>query len=787
MILNKFIILLILLLISCSTYKELSPKPEIEGKEGQYTELMNSGDSFELSDGKKYFIKFPSLKSDNFYLVFKINNSPDINYYFTDTFDDGKGEKRALNDFDPDSKVIDLFLIEPSKANYYWVIENVRGDQNLNIEYRFTPIWRYKFENQYKSLKQKLDGNKLPADLFGQLEESFNYKTYNYSTELKKTEAIEKSFSEINKSLSEISSLIPKNISETDPAYQNYLQIKDQLKNESEKRMLYSRFLLFYSKIKNSDSSPLSFINESPFFISFFKDLNRLNYPSSIKTEMTSQSQKRLKDSEDYLSTDFKFKKDLNEIPYDIKSLVELSKLVRYNGLELSKLANFARDFNEHTELINKSKSELQAINYELNSKIKWPSSSYYNNLVEKLKGLQNRVGTASDDGFIPFLSYSCIRLVESAKRTEINNLKDKVEEYNIVSGIVGELNKLKEKEDYSKMIANLLDYKRYSYLSKQYSEIDDLSLEKQTKSITSLFNEKKYSEAESAIAGLARDNYFLNPTEVKVRKMNVVMKNEDNLYNAVASESVVRAAKTVDDNFKSTKDLKALYEGENFKPLHVFTYSYKGESVVSQRNQNLESKIAQIKTIEFPEKAINYLYPVLMKDIDDNGVEKAKAIIIHGNNYKGKDGSVWYRINECDPVRSKLLDKTTSYRKIICVPVNDKGNSENEYIFKVHLNIPTKAKFPVYELNMKLPPSLANEAEVKSWYTSIKINGNVIKNEGRVSIVTPSKKNNYEAQISPLQVNKDGTNVLEVKFKHPLYTVFEVSVMAQKPLIKKN
>jgi hypothetical protein len=46
---------------------------------------------------------------------------------------------------------------------------------------------------------------------------------------------------------------------------------------------------------------------------------------------------------------------------------------------------------------------------------------------------------------------------------------------------------------------------------------------------------------------------------------------------------------------------------------------------------------------------------------------------------------------------------------------------------------------------------------------------------------------NNYEAQISPVQMDKDGRNVLEVRFKYPAYKIFKVSVMAQKPIIKKN
>ena len=66
-------------------------------------------------------------------------------------------------------------------------------------------------------------------------------------------------------------------------------------------------------------------------------------------------------------------------------------------------------------------------------------------------------------------------------------------------------------------------------------------------------------------------------------------------------------------------------------------------------------------------------------------------------------------------------------------------------------------------------------------------MNGKVLKNEGRFRIVAPAADNNYECQITPVQMTKDADNILEVKFKYPALKVFEVSAMAQKPIIKKN
>ena len=41
--------------------------------------------------------------------------------------------------------------------------------------------------------------------------------------------------------------------------------------------------------------------------------------------------------------------------------------------------------------------------------------------------------------------------------------------------------------------------------------------------------------------------------------------------------------------------------------------------------------------------------------------------------------------------------------------------------------------------------------------------------------------------RITPVQMDKGKDNVLEVRFNHSSMKVFEVSAMAQKPIIKKN
>jgi hypothetical protein len=62
-----------------------------------------------------------------------------------------------------------------------------------------------------------------------------------------------------------------------------------------------------------------------------------------------------------------------------------------------------------------------------------------------------------------------------------------------------------------------------------------------------------------------------------------------------------------------------------------------------------------------------------------------------------------------------------------------------------------------------------------------------LLKNEGRFSITAPSAANDYECQVTPVQMNKDGNNILEVVFTANGFKVIPVSIMVQKPIIKKN
>ena len=143
--------------------------------------------------------------------------------------------------------------------------------------------------------------------------------------------------------------------------------------------------------------------------------------------------------------------------------------------------------------------------------------------------------------------------------------------------------------------------------------------------------------------------------------------------------------------------------------------------------------------------------------------------------------------IAEADPAVAKWITKPKDYRKIFVIPVNETQQSKNSYKFRLNLKIPSDARFPVWDVNIKLPREVANSSGERQWFTKMTMNGKVLKNEGRFTISAPTRSNNYECKITPLQTNKEGNNILEVTFDHVSFKVLEVSVMAQRPIIGKD
>ena len=253
------------------------------------------------------------------------------------------------------------------------------------------------------------------------------------------------------------------------------------------------------------------------------------------------------------------------------------------------------------------------------------------------------------------------------------------------------------------------------------------------------------------------------------------------NLTSRSAADTFVKIHET------SVKNIQGLYKDSAFTPVYKLIFSSTNPRDVQLRRKLIEDYLNDSKNIRFPETAIKALYRELTKNSRDQGVEKARAIVDHGKFYKGTDKQVKGLVDECDPNIAKSIVKPSEYRRLFVLPISSNKKGPNSYLLRLKLDISSEAEFPVFDVNIAMSSDLAQNAEQKAWFDEITINKKQIKNEGRFHITAPTSANNYESQITPVQLDKASSNILEIKLTYDELRVFEVSVMAQKPIIRKN
>jgi len=265
-----------------------------------------------------------------------------------------------------------------------------------------------------------------------------------------------------------------------------------------------------------------------------------------------------------------------------------------------------------------------------------------------------------------------------------------------------------------------------------------------------------------------------------------VVRALEDTLLNRVERVTAQKVDAFVNERYADVNNVEAMYKNPVFDPAWDITFTSGSRSQLTTRKEKLRERLKSLKEVVFPQKAIDALYKDFSQNINNNGVMKARAIVVHGNNYKGDDRRIKNIVGECDPWAAKWITKEVEYRRIFAVPTTTNPNGENTYVFRVNIRIATDARFPAYDMNIKLPKTIASSTGV-AWYDQMTMNKEILKPEGRFTITSPNSSNDYTALITPLQVVKNADSVLEVRFTHNSFKVFEISVMAQKPILRKN
>jgi hypothetical protein len=415
-----------------------------------------------------------------------------------------------------------------------------------------------------------------------------------------------------------------------------------------------------------------------------------------------------------------------------------------------------------------------------------WPADNFYTAAGKVIEQIASSLPVSQPEQIVPYSSSKIAVWAMNRLTTETMRVKKLQPQYQVAEEIVPQINTLRTQENYRGIIKLLNESRSLGFLIAQYPDIDTLSLGRQTRMISNSLNNKDWSATEKSIDELFRDRDYLNPDAIAEKRNQNVKHYESELFQKVNLASRLSAESFVNTNVTTVKNVPALYKDSAFVPVYTLTFSSSGSNELQQKKKQIDDYLTEMKTVKFPETAIKALYKELTKNIRDQGVEKARAIVDHGTFYKGPDRQVKNLIAECDYTVPKVITKASEYRKVFVLPTTSNKKGENDYLVRLDIQIPSQAEFPVFDINITLPPELAKNTEQKAWFDEITINGKQIKNEGRFHITAPTSANNYESQITPVQLSKGSANILQIKLQANAFMAFEVSVMAQRPIIRK-
>ncbi len=776
-----------LFLVGCAAYKQLKPEPEINPVEDGYIEITKDAKQFKLKKDKKYYIVFPASLEPNFYLVIKIQNKDLLNYYLTETFNQGKGPIIEIPNQSPAPEVESVYPISNTAKQYYFVINLVRQDMILNMEYRYTARWRYTFEREYISFNQILTDNTINHEIYNNLGISIDVSSVNWQNEIQNVATKLQALKELESKLKKIEEIFPPNIlNTTDESYQNYVTLKQNLEDEIAFQTKYQELVQLLSQAQQSAENIESFFGTIPAFIKFFE--HKEQFSKNVWMAVRDEVARRIEKVAPYYKSKFAQKNDTKRIA---SAIPQIEKLIPLAGLtfteELKKIAHFVSGYNATVDEISAARAKFESIVQKVKNRRQMPDNMFFSEIVTQLSKLQYSLPKIDHPGLRPFANYRCVKLLQKDLNRLTAQVRSKLQQYRHADTIVPQINVLRNQNNIQGVLRLLKQNPDLSFLYPMYRSLDLRSLKSQANSIRKALAAGDFTAAELNLKALYFDKNFVDYQSILSTKKRLLAHLQDSLMNAIITQSRQRALKFIEENVTTLEGIDDLYSNPAFYPVHQPTF------FAYQRDQNkkkmaaLTAELEQLKTIVFPEKAIRKLYEQFIADPENNGVLKARAIVSHGKYYKGEDTSIKNRIAMCDPQIPKSLTRAKDYRRIFALPVTTNPAGVNDYLFKINLQIPSPAQYPVFDVYIKLPKELAEIAGSTQWYTSMRFNGDEIKSEDRYTIIAPGPENDYECQVGPLQITKGKANIFEVRFTKKAFKVYQISVMAQKPIIKKH
>ena len=635
-----------------------------------------------------------------------------------------------------------MYAIDLSGGTYFWVIDTVRQDVVLHLHYRYVPRWRYTFENDYAGFKQTLSGSLVDRSTYTSSPGATPIESVDFAKQLEYVGSRTSKLNAMNEQLKKVADLIPPDAAAAnDTAYQNYKSLRAAVEEEINFQRNYSAALSIFQKEKNAGDNTGSFLSDASAYAEFLRQHDR--YPAPIVEKAKKAIMLRLNDAVPYYEQQIRNKRDVKPIVLD-PPLEPVQSLYAAAGRPVppafEALHAFVERFNLEAAGLQTATVRLRELHALLDKTTSPPAGAFYANIEASARDIRAGIPPA-----------------QSASNERYRGLE----------------------------AASLLALG----LGKAGEQADDFqALFGSGSQIAADISARSWWAAESKTRDLFTGKDGRTYAGVERHRDKLVRWFESDIFNGVRNATRERLDAFVKLNESTFTDVPRLYADSAFQPAYTLTFSASGQAALAQKKSQIDEYINKVRHFQFPEAAIRTIYADFIRDMNvPEAVDRARAVVEHGKEYKGNDKQMTSIVSECDPTAAKWIVHPKEYRRLFALPVTSNRKGSNDYMFRIRLQIPSDAQFPVFDVNIKLPRELAEGAGREQWYDLITINTTPIKNEGRFRITSPTSDNGYESQITPVQMDKEGRNILEVRFKKSSYRVYEISAMAQVPIMKKN
>jgi hypothetical protein len=730
-----------LFLAGCSAYNQLSPDPEITPQERGYIRIADGDKNFRLEKGEKYYMEFPGPARRDMVLIMVTDKKWAVDALLTRTFDSGDGPGQRIADEAESSDSLFVYAVDPSATTYFWVVEGVRADVELTMNYRFTTRWRYTFETRYAALRDGLAKNTVSRDTYNAIDGDHSWGGFDFRAERTKLDQRMSALIPLTEEVRSLEKLFPPEVvNSQDTAYQKFRELKTGMDDELAFQQSYARVLTVFESIETTRGRTGEFLAAAPKFNTFLKE--EKSYPPRIGSRARTDLTARLPEAFPHYDRQLRAKKDV--APIELQPAIgPVLDLHRALGImiprDLTVVADFTERYNMEAGILETAKKKLRRLETLGGEGVRWTSDTLYTGLIATAAEVAQLVPQTQLDRYE---AYGALPYV-SQLRSEITQTASRAVAFQDLYGTAR-------------------------------AAAADIAV-------------GRWREAEAGIRALHESGEFTAHPPVDAQKERLISEFEEEIASGVLAASRARAEAFAAKHELTLENVPALYADSAFLPVYRISFSAGGTQAAARRAAEVQRVIDQIKTVSFPERAIRSIYREFTTAPSTRGVEKARAIVEHGKMYTGSDKQIRAIIDEMNVDAPKWITKPKDYRRVFALPVTTNRQGVNEYKVRLQLQIPSDAEFPVFDVNVKLPRELVEKAGSEQWYEEITINNKQIKNEGRFRITSPTAANGYESLITPVQMDKAGRNILEIRFKYAGFRVFEISAMAQVPIIRKN